>query len=194
MARRLFCTNCGQPTVPGDVCPHCGSPYTPIGSDRTTTTRSLSVPALATIIGGGLVATGAFLPWIATTSAVTGNRTGIDLGDGLVAVGLGAVVAVIGLREVVAAGSRFARWAAMGLAALAIGIGAFETGAASDRIKTLDDSIRPGASIGGGIYLVIAGGVVALVGGSLLSKPRPRPKQKDSGFQEGWEGFPDIEK
>jgi hypothetical protein len=150
------------------------------------------VPALATIIGGGLVAVGAFLPWITTTSAIRGNRTGIDLGEGLIAVGLGAVIAVTGLREVVAAGSRFSRWAAAGLAALAIGLGAFEAGAVSDRIKTLDDSIRHGASIGGGIYLVIAGGVVALVGGSLLSKARPRPRQKDSGFQEGWEGFPDI--
>jgi hypothetical protein len=152
------------------------------------------VPAIATIIGGGLVAVGAFLPWIATTSAVPGNRTGVDLGDGLIAVGLGAVIAVIGLREVVAAGSRFSRWTAMGLAALAISVGALEAGAVSDRIKTLDDSIRQGASIGSGIYLVIAGGVVALVGGSLLAKARPRPKQKDSGFQEGWEGFPDIQK
>jgi hypothetical protein len=152
------------------------------------------VPALATIIGGGLVAVGAFLPWITTASAVLGNWTGIDLGDGLIVVGLGAVIAVIGLREVVAAGSRLSRRAAMGLAALAIGVGAFEAGAASDRIKTLDDSMRPGASIGSGIYLLIAGGVVALVGGSLLSKARPRPKQKDSGFKEGWEGFPDIQK
>jgi hypothetical protein len=98
------------------------------------------------------------------------------------------------LREVVAPGSRFSRWAAIGLAALAIGIGAFEAGGASDRIKTLDESIRPGASIGVGIYLVIAGGVVALVSGSLLSKARPRPKAKESGFGEGWEGFPDIPK
>jgi hypothetical protein len=146
------------------------------------------------MIGGGLVAAAAFLPWITTASAISGNRTGIDVGDGRIAVGIGAVVAVIGWREVVAPGSRFSRWAAIGLAALAIGVGAFEAGAVSDRIKTLDDTIRPGASIGGGIYLLIAGGVVALVGGSMLSKARPRPKQKDSGFPEGWEGFPDIPK
>lgn len=194
MAGRRFCANCGQPKVPREICPHCGSPYNPLNSDRVAATRSLSWPGLATIIGGGLIAAGAFLPWITTTSALRGNRTGIDLAEGFIAVGIGAVIAVIGFREVVAAGSRFSRWAAMGLAALAIGVGAFEAGAASDRIKTFDDSVRPGASIGGGIYLVIAGGVVALVGGLLLSKARPRPKRTDSGFGDGWEGFPEIQK
>jgi hypothetical protein len=124
-------------------------------------------------LGGVLYAIGCGLPWLVATEAFVGtiSRSGIDAGgDGIVALVLGIVLALIGV--VGAIGSRTAggRPATILLAGICVAIAVFEMGFIKTRlISNLDRNTIALTNVGVGFWVMIIGGglaaVSALVGG-----------------------------
>jgi hypothetical protein len=120
-----------------------------------------------------LIAIGAFLPWFTVTAPFVGTieRTGIALGDGLLAMGMGIVIAIIGIQAVLGGGSG-SRNGLIGLGIVSILGGGLEAASISSRISGLDSDIRPLADVGAGIWLVIAGGSMTAVAAAVLRTER----------------------
>jgi len=176
MTSASFCPNCGAPRSGGVFCSNCGKPFDavnqpPPAASSAQAGRSFSVLASAVIAAGAMVVLGAFLPWITVTAAFVGTiqRSGIDGGDGLIALGVGAVIAVLGIQALVAdTSAKPPTIPVIVLGVLAAGFGALEVNNVNERIQSLDPAIRDLASVGGGLWLIIAGGVVAVLVGLVL--------------------------
>src|SRR5262245_53875284 len=107
MTSASFCPSCGSPRTGGAYCSNCGKPFDLTApapqapAAQVPIARQLPVPAVALVIGGVMVAAGAFLPWITVTAAFVGTieRNGLDGGgDGLIAIGVGAAIAFLGVQ------------------------------------------------------------------------------------------------
>lgn len=139
--------------------------------------------ALLALVGGALVMVGSVLPW-ATVASGFGQ---IDLagtsGDGVITLGAGALVALIVFLSLVGV---FRDRAFAGLLLIIAGVGI--SGEAIQVIQGLAgkltnaDSVR--SSIGAGLYLVLIGGAVTAIGGTLavrhrgvseVRQPAPKP-------------------
>lgn len=125
--------------------------------------------AILTIVAGGLMAVGSFLPWIsARTGLGTVNALGTD-GDGVVTLVIGIVVALtalVYLDRSVPQGIRVSLILG-GLIGLYV-VGA-DYGTAADRVKASTDLIV--VSIGAGIYITAIGSVATIIGGWRLGTP-----------------------
>lgn len=124
--------------------------------------------AIALIIGGVLIAAGSLMPWVEATAAFVGSlsRSGIDGGgDGVITLSAGVVVALVGLYALVQTGQEgiFALGAVGGL--VAAGIAIVNYNEASGRVVefTATAGELGTASVGAGLWVLGAGGVVALV-------------------------------
>jgi hypothetical protein len=157
---------------------------------ETETTRKTSVGAILAIAGGGLLAIGSFLAWAEVSGGGTSVAAkGIDGSDGYITLGAGVVALLVGILLL--------RQAKRALAVLAIvagliggGVAIYDAltakdsvldsaaeelaptlGASPDQVRVLlDEAIDAGQlsiSLAIGIYVVIAGGALALVGGIL---------------------------
>ncbi len=158
--------------------------------DQTESVAPTPVAGILGVVGGALLAVGSFLTWAEVTGGGTSvTAKGVDGSDGYITL-IAGVVAIV-------AGMMMARATRRVLAVLVIlagivggGIGLYDAltakdsvldaaaeelaptfGASAEQVRTvLDQAIDAGqlsVSISIGLYVVIGGGVVALVGGIL---------------------------
>lgn len=157
---------------------------------ETGTTRQRSVGAVLAIGGGAMLALGSFLAWAEVSGGGTSvSAQGIDGSDGYITLGAGIVALLLGivlLREAKRALAIFAVVAGL----LGGGVAVYDALTAEDSVLDsaaeelaptigaspeevrglLDEAVEAGQlsiSLSIGIYGVIVGGVLALVGGIL---------------------------
>jgi len=165
---------------------------------ETATGRSSPIAAILGLVGGGIMIVGSFLAWAEVSGGGTSvTAKGTDGNDGWITVAAGGVLVLVGIAWLVRGAGKKA------LAVLAIlaglvggGVGLYDAvtakdstldGAAeelavqfgqpvSDVRALLDQAIDAGQisiSLSIGIYLVIAGGAIGIVGGIVGLRGRP---------------------
>lgn len=166
------------------------TPAPPLAPEPPLATE-LSIAAVGVLVGGLMAMAGAFLPW-ATVLGV--SVSGME-GDGWIALALGVILALVGLVHLRDEGSGGAALAAFvfGLATAGLGIWKYtavkDVGADSQFSSTL-------VQVGVGIWLIIAGGIIATIAAPGLrgaprapegavftpARPaaRPRPEPEDT--------------
>lgn len=161
-----------QPPTASSLLPP--APHVPQSSTRPA-------GAWLAIIGGGLAAIAAFLPWgTARTALISINRNAFQLGDqngfsidGVILLVLGIVTVLIGI-SVLGAFSmpRFLQRSAIlsGLAITAIAL--LDISSLKDWADTVNATPYASASIGFGLYAAAIGGVAAAIGGVVLRSDR----------------------
>jgi len=155
-----------------------------------TESRSMPIGAVLAIVGGALLAIGSFLSWASVSGAGTEvSATGMDGSDGVVTLIAGVVALGCGLAAMKAGRRVLAVLTILaGLAGAGLGLYdaltakdsvldaaseevATQVGATTEEVRALlDAAIDSGdlsISIGFGLYIVIGGGVLALVGGAM---------------------------
>ncbi len=159
--------------------------------EQGTASRSMPIGAILAIVGGALLAVGSFLSWATVSGAGTEvSASGMDGSDGIVTLVAGIIALACGLLAM-KAGRRILAIVTIlaGLAGAGLGIYdaltakdsvldaaaeqvATQVGATVDEVRALlDDAIDAGElsiSISLGLYVVIGGGVLALVGGVMM--------------------------
>lgn len=139
---------------------------------------TLNITAVVMVVAGLMVAAGAFLPWITVaTGFVSVSRSGMDGGDGWIALAVGALMAVVGLGGLRSLDS-VPNIAAVALGLGALGLGAFEYLSVQDRITNADATVASLIQVGVGVYLILGGGALAFVA-SIALWPRGEPKASD---------------
>ena len=173
----------------------------------TASTGRTPVGAILAIAGGALLAIGSFLAWAEVSGGGTSvTAKGTDGSDGYITIGAGIVAVLVGILLL--------RRAQRALAILAIlaglvggGVAVYDAltakdsvldaaaeelaptvGATPEQVRVLlDQAIDSGEisiSLSIGIYVVIAGGVLALVGGVLSLRGAPKEERAEPGS--GW--------
>jgi hypothetical protein len=157
--------------------------------DATGTTRA-PIGAILAIVGGALLAVGSFLSWAEVSGGGTSvSAKGVDGSDGYITLVAGIIAIGVGIAMTRRSKRAFAILAILaGL--IGGGVGVYDAltakdsvldaaaeeiaptiGASAEEVRTLlDDAIDAGElsiSISIGLYIVIAGGILALVGGVL---------------------------
>lgn len=130
---------------------------------------------VALTIGGGLILLGTFMPWATITSIFgTINKNGIDTPDGIYMLLLGGALIGIGL------GSNSHIHVSKGLRAVGIIVGALagmaaigEAGSISTHIASVGTNAYANATVGGGVYLIVTGAVIAFVGALAAGWDKP---------------------
>ena len=169
-------------------------------SEATTPPRA-PIGAILAIVGGALLVIGSFLSWAEFSGAGQSEVvSGVDMTDGwvtVVAVGIAAATApqrplAIAAGIVGAFGVGFGLFDALTLADSALDSVAEETAMATTvsfqelraLLDVLIDSGQIGISMGIGLYVVIAGGVIAVVGaGVQLAAARVQADEVPSSIQ-----------
>jgi hypothetical protein len=134
-----------------------------------------NIGAGATIVGGAMLAAGSFLPWItASTGFGSVSRGGMEGGDGVVILIAGGVTVLGGVAGLMGSTG----WVVAAIAAVIGGlIGFVDFQDIQERISGIGDSVI--GEVGIGLWLILAGAVVALVGAGISALA---PKQaSDSG-------------
>lgn len=162
-----------------DILPPADSPSYPSGPTWQPTvtvapkrTRSF---LLALSTGGGLVILGTFMPWVTITSVFgTITKAGIDTPDGIFLLLMGG--ALIGIGLAATSHIHVPKW----LRAVGIIVGAFtgmaaigEASSVSTHIASTAGNAYASAAVGGGIYLLVAGSVLAFVGALAAGWDKP---------------------
>jgi hypothetical protein len=129
-------------------------------------TSNKAGPALAAV-GGGLVLIGSFMPWASVATAFgTVSIAGTE-GDGKITLAIGLAMVLLSVLEltgnvmVIGLPTRI-----LGLIAafIAAGVGGYDLVNVGENLSSVSSQFAR-ASIGVGLYAVIGGGVVAIVGG-----------------------------
>lgn len=146
---------------------------TAAAAPRAVPAQTMSLASVAVLLGGILYAAGSALPWISITAAFVGTvtRSGLEGGDGIITIGLGIVLALVGLAHVIGSKAAGSKVALILVAVIAVGFAIFEISTINNRIAGLGADIRPLASVGIGLWMMVVGSVVALVA-SLSIKPK----------------------
>lgn len=175
-------------------------------SEATTPPRA-PIGAILAIVGGALLVIGSFLSWAEFFGAgQTEVVSGVDMTDGWVTVVAGLVVVVVGIAATTAPQRPLAVAAGI-VGAFGVGFGLFDaltlTDSALDSVAeetamatsvsfqelralldVLIDSGQIGISMDIGLYVVIAGGVIAVVGaGVQLAAARAQADEVPSSIQ-----------
>jgi len=176
-------------------------------ADTAGTTRA-PIGAILAIVGGALLAVGSFLAWATVSGGgVSVTAKGIDGSDGYVTLVAGIIALGVGVA--------MTKQSKRVLAVLAIlagliggGVGLYDAltakdsvldaaaeeiaptlGASVDEVRTLlDQAIDSGElsiSISIGLYVVIGGGILALVGGFLSMREEQEAGAAPAGFSSG---------
>jgi hypothetical protein len=134
--------------------------------------------AWVTLIGGAILGISGFLPWFtAGVLAATISRNGMQLGqddgfsiDGLLVILLGAIAILIGISRLSSfATPRWVQRSPIVVGLVAVLIVAFDIPSINNLVNNVRaQSSLATASLGYGVYVAIAGGVIALVGGLML--------------------------
>lgn len=128
--------------------------------------------ALVTMLGGILVVIGSFMPWLTIMAPLVGalSRSGLDGGGdgvftrvvGIAAVGVGIARFATPLRSLV-------QRAPILLGALALGIAVLDLANVNDKISSVGSSPYVHAYVGSGLYLLMVGALVTVVGGLVVT-------------------------
>lgn len=156
----------------------------------TAGTRRTPIGAILAILGGALLVIGSFLAWAEVSGSGTSTTaSGIDGSDGYVTLVVGAIAIAAGI-VAMRAGRRALAILTILAGLVGGGLGIYDAltaeesvldsaaeelaptfGVSADEVRVLlDEAIDTGelgVSIAIGLYVVIAGGVLALVGGAL---------------------------
>lgn len=149
----------------------------------TAATRRTPIGPILTILGGALLVIGSFLTWFTLSGqGASSSGSGIDGGDGWYSLISGVVLIAVG---VVGLQATRRSLAVLALVAGLVGGGAALlnaltvrdqlaeqiTGASAEEARAFIDQLIDSGQLeitwGIGLYLVMAGGVIALVGGAL---------------------------
>jgi hypothetical protein len=129
--------------------------------------RTAPTDAYMLLAGAVLVIVGSFLPWAKVIAVFLGEVTvnGVDGGDGYFAIGLSVPLIVFALRKL-SSGARVPTGWALTISVILVGFSVLELGDASNKItKANSDAEGFGhVSIGAGLWVLLAGAVLALVG------------------------------
>jgi hypothetical protein len=137
--------------------------------------RNPVVPgATMALLGGVLIVLGSFLPWLTATAPLVGtiSRNGMEGGDGIITLILGVVTILIGVTQLTATNlptlvqrSTIVTGAITGIVAIINYLNV------QRRIEDVrEESELIAASVGAGIWTLIVGAVLAIVGGVLVRK------------------------
>lgn len=174
------CSN-NHAVPPGQAfCGVCGAPAaTPAAAAGGPV--PITHPTSWIIAGGAAAAIGSFLPWGTATAPFIGtvSRSGMDGGDGVFTLVLGAALLLLGMasRQAATSGTSNKRTAIIVVALILGVLVAFEASDISDRLREAEDaSDLIVTSIGSGIWLLGAGVVACLIGAFVLpSSSRSTP-------------------
>jgi hypothetical protein len=157
--------------------------------DHTKGSTRVSVGAISASIGGALLAVGSFLAWAEVSGGGTSvTAKGVDGSDGYITLAAGAVALLVGIAMMTRQARRMLAVLVVLAGIVGGGIGLYDAltakdsvldaaaeelassfGASAEQVRVaLDQAIDAGqlnVSISIGLYVVIAGGVVALIGG-----------------------------
>jgi hypothetical protein len=125
------------------------------------------LPGALAVVGGVLAVVGSFLPWVTANFPKVGtvSHSGLDGGGhGAVSLAAGVVLIVLGLVFMSESTRRPKEIAiATGIAALvALGVAVYDYPSITDRITATGPGYQDLVNVGSGIYVVGAGGVLAL--------------------------------
>lgn len=158
---------------------------------QETGSRSMPIGPVLAIVGGALLAIGSFLSWATVSGAGTEvSAKGVDGTDGYVTLVAGVVALAVGLAAM-KAGRRALAVIAIVAGIVGAGLGIYDAttakdsvldaaaeevatqvGATPDEVRDLLDQAidagQLGISISFGLYIVIGGGALAIVGGVLM--------------------------
>ena len=161
---------------------------------QESTGRSTPLAAILAIAGGALLAIGSFLAWAEVSGGGTSvTATGTDGTDGWITFVAGLIVLVVGVTFLRGGGKRALAILAIVAALVGGGVGLYDALTAKDRVLNdaaeelagqfggtteevralLDQAIDAGElgiSLAIGLYLVIAGGALGIVGGFMGMK------------------------
>lgn len=194
-AALLNCAVCGHDvSSAAQSCPNCAHPVNVAGADlvrapqdRQSPTARVGTPtgktrrgsqmpwAWATLAAGIGLIVGSFLPWVTATAVPIGtvSISGMS-GDGIFTLATGGVVALVGalaLTRGVRVGGLVAAFVALAIAGVVAGI---DFNNVSNGVAEANTSSFGFASVGIGLWLIMASVVVGLVGASGLVDKRPR--------------------
>lgn len=166
---------------------------------RTASGRSAPIASILAIVGGALLAIGSFLAWASVSGGGTSvTAKGTDGTDGYITLVAGVILIACGVL-LVRAGKKVIAVIAIVAALIGGGVGLYDALTAKDRVLNdaaeelatqfgattaevralLDQAIdagQIGISLNFGIYMVIVGGALGLVGGILgLRGAEPTP-------------------
>jgi hypothetical protein len=191
----IACPMCGHQVSPAaQSCPNCGHPVSvdgsardgagqarPTGNDLSTV---LNLPtgggkqgpwAWLTLGGGVGLIVGSFLPWVTATAVLIGTFSVSGMqGDGVLTLGAGLVVAVVGALGVtrgVGVGGIVTAFVALALAGV---VGYIDFNNVSEGVAEANTASFGFASVGVGLWLVMASVVIGFVGASGLVDKRRR--------------------
>jgi hypothetical protein len=130
--------------------------------------------AWLTIAGGALCAVGSLLPWAKVQSLfITLSPNGMDGGDGVITLILGVVAALVGVGAI-------ARWSlppwTVWVPVAACAVAGLLAIANIVDVKNIGDDLPDGAeglasvSVGSGLYVIVVGAILGIVGGVLLRR------------------------
>jgi hypothetical protein len=127
-----------------------------------------------TLLGGVLIVLGSFLPWLTATAPFVGtiSRNGMEGGDGVITLILGVVTILIGVTQLTGTNlptllqrSPIVTGAIAGIVAVTNYLNV------QQRIEDVrEESELIAASVGAGIWTLVVGAVLAIVGGVLVRK------------------------
>jgi hypothetical protein len=130
--------------------------------------------ATMTLLGGILIILGSFLPWLTATAPLVGtiSRNGMEGGDGIITLILGVITILIGVTQLTATNlpmllhrSPIVTGAIAGIVAIINYLDA------QQRIEDArEESELIAASVGAGIWTLVVGAVLAIVGGVLVRR------------------------
>jgi hypothetical protein len=167
--------------------------------EQSTVSRPAPIAAILAIVGGALLAIGSFLTWAEVSGGGTSvTAKGVDGSDGWITLVCGAVVLLAGLAFLWVGGRKAIAVLAIVAGLVGGGVGLYDALTAKDRVlddaaeelagqfggtkeevrALLDQAIDAGElgiSLGIGLYLVIAGGALGIVGGFLGMRGAPAP-------------------
>jgi hypothetical protein len=121
-----------------------------------------------TLIGGVLVAVGSLMPWATVTHAFGTLTVNGTEGDGRITLVVGLILVLVAVLELAGtvSGRNVARDIALILAFVAAGIGVYQIVNLESRLGDVRSEFAR-ASVGMGLYSVVGGGVLGVVGGFL---------------------------
>jgi hypothetical protein len=141
--------------------------------------RNPIVPgATMTLLGGVLIVLGSFLPWLTATVPLIGtiSRNGMEGGDGIITLILGVVTILIGVTQLTATNlPTLLQRSPIVTGAITAIVAVINYLNVQQRIEGVrQESELIAASVGAGIWTLVVGAVLAIVGGVLIRKlPKP---------------------
>ncbi len=125
-----------------------------------------------------------FLPWVVWIEffeplgrTQNGFNTGRIWGNGVMMLVLGATIIATGISTAVPTAARAARWVAISVAAVILLIAVHDAAQIIDRVTLFSDVVgEPDGSIGAGIYVLMLGAGVAILGAILIGRLSPTPE------------------